>query len=252
MTRGGKRERPAVPERRCVATGESQPRAGLIRFVLAPDGATVVPDLAGRLPGRGAWLTADRAAADKAEKKRLFSRAFRRQVSAPDGLADLLESLLVQRLSDTLALARKAGQAVTGFEKVRARLRDGGTAVLITASDAAEDGAQKLRKLAGNRPCMAVLTGSELGLAFGREFAIHAALDAGGLADRALEEAGRLAGFRDGGGTTAAGGAVKTTGRQAAMDGEPRVDDVPRGSPDRPTVETTTKTGGIRPSKDDG
>ncbi|MEM7059468.1 MAG: hypothetical protein AAF557_17930, partial [Pseudomonadota bacterium] len=35
-----------------------------------------------------------------------------------------------------------------------------------------------------------------LGLAFGREFAIHAALDAGGFADRACAEAKRLSGLR--------------------------------------------------------
>ncbi|MEM6488028.1 MAG: RNA-binding protein [Pseudomonadota bacterium] len=198
MTRGRKAHRPDEPERRCVATGESQPAAGLIRFVLAPDGASAVPDLAGKLPGRGAWLSADRAAAERAERKRLFSRAFKRQVAVPEGLADLLETLLVRRLVDTLSLARKAGQAVTGFEKVRERLRGGEPGALITARDAAADGREKLRRLAPEAPWIGVLDGRELGLAFGREFAIHAALDRGGVAARALGEAGRLSGFREG------------------------------------------------------
>jgi hypothetical protein len=34
-------------------------------------------------------------------------------------------------------------------------------------------------------------------LAFGRDFAIHAALDAGGFAARLISEARRLSGFRD-------------------------------------------------------
>lgn len=195
LARGGKAKERDAPERRCIATGRSGPTAPLIRFVLSPDGGNVVPDLAGKLPGRGAWLTADAKLAEKAEAKRLFSRAFRKAVTVPEGLPGLLEQMLAKRLIETVALARKAGQAVTGFEKVRARL-PAGRVVLLTASNAGPEGRRKLRNLAREAPEIAVLDDSELGLAFGREFAIHAALDAGGIADRALQEAGRLGGFR--------------------------------------------------------
>ena len=48
-------------ERRCVATGETLPEQRLIRFALGPDGA-LHPDLAAKLPGRGAWVSASRTA----------------------------------------------------------------------------------------------------------------------------------------------------------------------------------------------
>ena len=57
MTRGGREKDRETPERRCIVTGETQPRAGLIRFVAGPD-AIVVPDLAEKLPGRGFWVVA--------------------------------------------------------------------------------------------------------------------------------------------------------------------------------------------------
>ncbi|MGF1553284.1 MAG: RNA-binding protein [Paracoccaceae bacterium] len=196
MTRGRRRTRPDEPERRCVASGETRPAHGLVRFVLDPGGTRAVPDVAGKLPGRGAWLAADRASAARAERRRLFSRAFRRQVEVPEGLADLLERLLAARLVETISLANKAGQAVTGFEKTRARLQSGQAGVMLTARDAAVDGASKLGRIAGRLPRIRLLDSPELGLAFGREFAIHAALDAGGIAERALTEAERLGGFR--------------------------------------------------------
>ena len=62
------------PERRCIATGESAPKAGLIRFVVGPDGG-IVPDLGERLPGRGIWVGADRDALQKAVDRKLFARA---------------------------------------------------------------------------------------------------------------------------------------------------------------------------------
>ena len=202
MARGGRQKDREGPERRCLATGESAPAAGLIRFALSPAGEAV-PDLAGRLPGRGAWLTADRALVEKAVKKKLFSRAFRQPVTAPDDLADRLEAGLAQRLIDAVSLARKAGQAVAGADKVRARIEAGKAAVLLQARDGAPGGRAKLTALAraageGRIAEFAILDASELGLAFGREFAIHAALDAGGFVERVCADAMRLSGLRNG------------------------------------------------------
>ncbi len=202
MTRGGAAKNREMPERRCIATGDSGATGRLIRFVLGPE-AVVVPDLAGRLPGRGVWLTAERALVERAVAKKLFSRAFKAQATAPADLADRLEALLAQRLIDVIGLARKAGQAVTGFEKVRARLKEGAAGVLVQASDGAADGKAKLARMAGGVPgevrVIEVLNSTELGLAFGRDFAIHAALDRGGFADRVIGEAARLGGLRPAG-----------------------------------------------------
>lgn len=200
MARGGRRRDRDDPERRCVVLGESGPASGLLRFALSPDGI-VVPDVAGKLPGRGAWLTPDRETLAKAVKRKAFARAFRTAVTLPDDLGGMIEGLLLRRLVDTLSLARKAGQAITGAEKVRARIQSGEAAVLLQASDGANDGVRRLENLArgvsgGEIAQIRLLTAQEMGLAFGREFAIHATLDAGGFADRAIADAARLAGFR--------------------------------------------------------
>ena len=200
MTRGGRKKDRDGPERRCIATGDSGPTDRLVRFVLGPDGQAV-PDIAGKLPGRGAWLTADRTLVEKAVKKRLFSRAFRQPVEMTDDLADRLEALIVGRMVDLISLARKAGQAVTGAEKVRAHIQSGQTGVLLQARNGSVDGRQKLSRLAeavgaGRIEQVDLLDSAELGLAFGREFAIHAALDAGGFAQAISAEAKRLAGLR--------------------------------------------------------
>lgn len=202
MTRGGRRRDRDGPERRCIVTGESGSTARLVRFVLSPDGRAV-PDVAGKLPGRGAWLTARRDLVERAVKKKLFSRAFRQQVATDADLPNLLERLLAQRLVETISMARRAGAAVTGTEKVKARVLSGGVAVLVQASDGAPNGVAKLARLAdaageGRIGRITLLNAAEMGLAFGREFAIHAALDAGGFALRACAEAARLAGFRPG------------------------------------------------------
>lgn len=172
-----------------------RPKAELIRFVVAPDGK-LVPDLAGRLPGRGLWLSARRDIVAAAVTKRLFARAARRAVLVDVDLADRLEALLAGRCRDDIGLARRAGQAVAGFAKVEAALADGRVAVLVAASDGAADGRGKLKALAPDLPRVEALTGAELAAAFGREHVVHAALAPGRLAEALLADAARLAGFR--------------------------------------------------------
>jgi predicted RNA-binding protein YlxR (DUF448 family) len=195
MTRGGREKDQDEPERKCLATGEVSPKSGLIRFVVGPDGS-VVPDVAGKLPGRGMYVTSDREAIAKAAKKGLFSRAAKRAVQAPDGLVDLVEALLTRRVLDLLSMDRKAGNAVTGYEKVKDWLDKGRATVLIQASDGSTRGKTKLRAPDGENRLISCLNAGEIGLAFGRERAIHAALAAGGLTTRVVEEAARLAGLR--------------------------------------------------------
>jgi predicted RNA-binding protein YlxR (DUF448 family) len=186
----------AMPERRCIVTGETGATTGLVRFALAPDGR-VVPDVAERLPGRGVWVAANREAVTAAATKGLFARGFKGRALADADLADQVEGLLAARCRELLGLARRAGQAVAGFEKVRALLTSGGAALLLEASDGAEDGMNRLRRLAPEITVVRCLGSSELGAALGRDIAVHVALKPGGLVATLERELIRLAGFRD-------------------------------------------------------
>ena len=200
--------------RRCIVTGDSRPREELLRFVVGPDDI-VVPDLGERLSGRGLWLSARRDIVTQACSRNQFARAARRKVTpmaGPDGepLDRIVEAQLAQRCIDVVSLTRRAGIAIAGFDQVRQWLRArparnaGGPAVLLTASDAAAGGREKVLALAGWDDGVAVpvvpcglLTGDELGRAFGRDHLVHVLIAPHRLAGRLLAEAGRLAGFRD-------------------------------------------------------
>ena len=195
MGRGGvSKDRPDGPERKCIATGDVQPKHGLVRFVVGPDGQ-VVPDILGKLPGRGIYVAADRSAIELAARKKLFSRSAKQQVTVPDGLADEVERQLARRVVDLISLQRKGGRAVAGYEKVKGWLQTEEAEVLIQASDGSGRGKSKL-----STPHLGHyigwLTADELGLAFGRQTVIHGALASGGLTQRVVEEAQRLKGVR--------------------------------------------------------
>ncbi|MEP9377026.1 RNA-binding protein [Aquabacter sp. CN5-332] len=177
--------------RLCLATREVTPVSEMIRYVVAPDGA-IVPDLARNLPGRGAWVTATRAALDTALKRRAFGRAFRGKGAPKDDLPDLVEARLFADARAALSLVNKAGQLVTGNAKVESALASENVAVLLHAADARPDGVRKLDGAArrayaarhpdspvGEESVVAVIdcfSGVELDLALGRSNVVHAAL----------------------------------------------------------------------------
>jgi predicted RNA-binding protein YlxR (DUF448 family) len=170
-------------ERLCLATREVKPVAEMFRFVPGPDGR-IVPDLGRDLPGRGAWITATRAALERALAENAFARAFRNKASASLDLPELVDRILEKSALEALSLANKAGAVITGFSRVEAALRDQDVAVLVHAADAAPDGVRKLDAAAvaaaaggGPRPVRVnFFPGEQLDLALGRPNVVHAAL----------------------------------------------------------------------------
>ncbi len=183
------------PFRRCIVTGAVRRKEEMLRFVVGP-GQEVVPDVEGRLPGRGFWLSAQRDMVNTACAKNLFAKAARARVTAPVDLADRVEQLLARRCLDLVGLARRAGQAVAGLDKARAWLRAGRARVLLVAADGAPGGRSRMRALASGLPLVELFSAAELGAALGRQGVVHLVLAPGRLADSLRVEAARLAGFR--------------------------------------------------------
>jgi len=167
-------------ERLCLATGDIKPIDEMIRYVVAPDGA-IVPDIAQKLPGRGCWISANHAVLNLAIERKLFARAFRGKGVADRNLPGLVERLLERSALEALSIANKAGQVLTGFEKVKNALASGKVLILVDAIDAGSDGTKKLS--AAMKPAdsevpakIGLFSGEQLDLALGRTNVVHAAL----------------------------------------------------------------------------
>jgi ribosomal protein L7Ae-like RNA K-turn-binding protein len=218
-----------------VVTRESLPKERMIRFVLGPD-RQIVPDLAAKLPGRGMWLSASwdvvesvgPVGRDKANQRgngrpedggsgfnpsdsragmasdkallRAFSRAARTAVTLPPDLLGLVRAGLEQRIAASLGLARRAGQAVAGFEKARDLFKLGRASLLVQAQDGSpSERARFLSGLGSGRGATLTvidpLPGASLGRVFGRDYVVHVAIGRGKLADALIMDAGRLKGL---------------------------------------------------------
>jgi len=193
------------PLRRCVVTRERRPKEGMIRFVLGPE-RQIVPDLAARLPGRGIWLSAEIDVIETARAQgvlaRAFARAARGAVSVPPDIASVLEAGLVRRVGELLGLARRAGQAVAGFQKAQEWLRSGRAGLVVQALDGSEDERRRFLSGSGSHgdwadgtvPVVAPLDAVSLGAVFGRDHVVHVVIAPGRLAEALATEARRLSG----------------------------------------------------------
>ncbi len=180
------------PERTCIITREVKPKGEMIRFVVGPNGQ-LVADVNEKLPGRGMYVTASRILVAEAMAKRAFSKAAKEQVGIPDGFLDQLEGQLARRVGEALSFARKAGQVVTGFDKVEEAIKSGKVEALIHAEDASPDGIKKLPAYGG--PTFDNLPRALLSEVLGRENAVHVAVLHGPAAAFFIEEARRFALF---------------------------------------------------------
>ena len=195
QTQNSSIEQKSIRKRRCFVSNQSHPTCRLVRFVVAPDNS-IVPDLSERLPGRGFWLLSSREVVNNACSKGLFAKVTGGTVIVRDNLADHIEAQLSQRCLNWLGMARRAGDAVGGFEKVVSFLEENVGSIVFCASDAADGGRRKVLSRAKEGVVINIFSGAELGSMFGRERMVYVAVRHKILALRIINESIRLAGFR--------------------------------------------------------
>ena len=185
------------PERRCVLTGETAPAGQLVRLALSPDGE-VGPDVLGKAPGRGAWIGVTRETLEAAMAKGKFRGVLARtlkeaKLQIPDDLGARIAAQLERATLDRLGLESRAGTLLTGTDKIETAARSGKVALLLHASDAAEDGRKKLAQAwrvgsddegSGRMGAILPADRTTLSMALGRENAVHLALIDPRAADR--------------------------------------------------------------------
>ncbi|MEP1229119.1 MAG: DUF448 domain-containing protein [Litorimonas sp.] len=190
-------------ERRCVASGGVTSPELMTRFVVSPD-RVVVPDIMGKLPGRGVWVTSNEAALGIAIKNGGFARGFKGKVHIADDLMSQVKDGYLRQLSGLLRMAKKSGLVILGFDQVFGAAGSKALGWRIEARDGAEDGRGKIRARA-RAMCyemelplpgvIACFTSAQLGEFFGRGQIIHAAIPRGQLAKSLNVVTHKLSGF---------------------------------------------------------
>lgn len=161
------------PNRTCLVTGEEKPQEELLRFTLAPD-RQVMPDFKKRLPGKGFYITNSKRILTEAVTKNVF-RKFGKNTTVVPNLIEIVENILKNKALDSINLAKKAGVLVSGFEKVKEKLTSGKVAFIIQATDAGEDGKNKIAHAAKDVEILTLFSIEELDKALNKTNTVHLA-----------------------------------------------------------------------------
>ena len=182
------------PERQCLVTREVKPKEALLRFVVSPEGQ-LVADWAGKLPGRGIYISLGQSLLQQAISKKMFARAAKQPVKIAEDFSKRVQLAARERVCNALSMARKAGDVITGFEKVEQALQAQAALALLHADDAGADGVKKLAKYTSGLLVLDLLSRDELGRIMGRENPVHVAVLAGNAGEFFIKEARRFALF---------------------------------------------------------
>jgi len=161
------------PVRTCTGCGKRREKTSMVRVIHSPSG-TLVPDLKGSLPSRGAYVCPEGSCIRKAMKGRLAASLKVRgqiQSSAEDLQRDIGEAYMKRALY-LMGQARKSGRVSSGTSLVEGELRRGGesTWLGIVAEDASPDIGDKIKKalLKASVPFRESFSRDDLGNAVGK------------------------------------------------------------------------------------
>lgn len=196
MARGQTQDK---PQRSCIGCREGGDRDRLLRFVVSPQGE-LVPDLEGKLPGRGAYTCVKARCLQAAIRQRQFNRTFKREVAVPSAerMTEMVAGLMRERILGYLGLANRAGKIVSGSSLVGDALRGASKpGLVLVALDASRSIAEKVLLLASVHgvPARRLLTKEDFGGILGKAPRSAVAVKQGGFIQRLVSEIQRYENF---------------------------------------------------------
>jgi len=100
-----------VPQRQCVACGQTRGKREMVRVVRTPSGEVCV-DPTGKLSGRGAYVCPDAGCVDRAVREGRLAGVLERPV--PDALADALREAASRDVTPRAPVVRRISLRQSG------------------------------------------------------------------------------------------------------------------------------------------
>lgn len=165
--------------RKCVFSGKILPKEQLLRFVLLKDG-TIIPDFNKKIDGHGFYLqNSKKLLQELSAKTNPLNKILHTKTIMNENLPQIVEQILYKKGMDSLNLARKAGDLIMGFEKVRDTIIKGKVSFVIEAADAGEDGKTKIAAMSQDLEKFTLYNVASLSDALKRENTVYLAVKQG-------------------------------------------------------------------------
>ncbi len=157
----------AAPVRSCVSCRKKGEKGELVKLANTPAG--VIIDYLEKMPGRGAYVCAERACITRLSEGAL-SRAFKASAKPPDAEAiyEELRGKVIRKVVSLLGMARKARLDATGFDEAVSAMAKSPGGALIVAEDVSGNTLKKVMESGVEKEkVFRLFTKDELGDALG-------------------------------------------------------------------------------------
>ncbi len=162
-------------ERTCIVTREKIDPKKAIRLCVMPNGA-LFADLKGNFPAHGYWIIPQGKNFIQLFSQPKRFRQIKGAVRPSEDFVSQLQMQLKNRILQQIGLAKRAGQLIFGFEKVKIWLKENKAALAIVAKDGSQAEIERLGLSARNITMVQILEKEELGKALGRDKVVHIVL----------------------------------------------------------------------------
>lgn len=160
---------------KCLVTNKKLDEDKSLRFVLSPENV-VTPDIYNKLTGEACYIDCHSDILIKACSKSIFKLFWGDSIVIPNNLLQLTIKLLENQCLQTISLAKRSGNLVTGFDKVYQKVVSDSAVLLIQAKDASDDGKRKIRNKAEKIPVYDCFLRSMLAQSLGKDDVVHIAI----------------------------------------------------------------------------
>ncbi|MEE6207990.1 MAG: hypothetical protein VZR95_08055, partial [Alphaproteobacteria bacterium] len=120
-------------------------------------------------------------------KKNPLNKILHTNVIIAPELPQMVDQILAKKCLDAVNLARKAGDLILGFEKVKDIITKGKAAFVIEATDAGDDGKQKIATIAKDLEKFSLYDVATLSEALNRENTVYFAVAKSQISDMVRE-----------------------------------------------------------------
>lgn len=164
-----------LENRKCAFTGKTKSKSELLRFTLLKDG-NLIPDFNKKLGGKGIYFSNSKNMLETMVKTAKLGKILHKPIKVDPNIPFIVEQLLAAKGLEALNLARKSGNLVLGFEKIKEKILKNKVAFVVESTNAGTDGKQKMSELCKNIEILTIYDSQTFEKAFSRETVVYLAV----------------------------------------------------------------------------
>ncbi len=167
-----------------------------LKLIITKDGE-FIPDIYDKLPGNCLWIEYKRQEIENLIAKRSISSLDEEKISKCKDLCSSIEKQLRKNIILKLSLARKSGQAISGFENVKMAIKFDNVGILFHACDGSKKEFGRIINSALKLRVVNLFNSEELGKVFSKDTIVHSCVLKCNLANSLILDVKKLEGIQN-------------------------------------------------------